>query len=127
MVVQIPFCNAIYTQVTVKADESYFLFSACVVFKVAYNVTDTSGRVDSQDFTSVSDISKQGTRLNLPWSDGNKLDVTVRAIDVLGKYLDESVTVYRDATPPLIEDLWLTRGDRLNVSVHRIEDFTEMT
>ena len=127
MVVQIPFRNAIYTQVTVKADESYFLFSACVAFKVAYNVTDASGSVDSQDLTSVPDISKQGTRLNLPWTDGNKLDVTVRAIDVLGKYLDESVTVYRDATPPLIEDLWLTRGDRLNVSVHRIEDFTEMT
>ncbi|XP_078334035.1 uncharacterized protein LOC111124258 [Crassostrea virginica] len=100
---------------------------ACVDFKVAYNITDASGSVDSQDFTSVSDISKQGNRLNLPWTDGNKLDVTVRAIDVLGKYLDESVTVYRDATPPLIEDLWLTRGDRLNVSVHRIEDFREMT
>ena len=96
-------------------------------FKISYNVTDTSGIVDSQDFTSVPDISKQGTRLNLPWTDGNKLDVTVRAIDALGKYLDESVTVYRDATPPLIEDLWLTRGDRLNVSVHRIEDFAEMT
>lgn len=96
-------------------------------FKVAYNVTDTSGIVDSQDFTSVSSIKAQGNQLNLPWSDGNKLDVTVRAIDVLGKYLDESVTVYRDATPPLIEDLWLTRGDRLNVSVHRVEDFAEMT
>ena len=34
--------------------------------------------------------------------------------------------VYRDATPPVIENLWLTRGDRVNVSVHRIEDFTEM-
>nr|XP_034314147.1 uncharacterized protein LOC105348718 isoform X1 [Crassostrea gigas] len=100
---------------------------ACVDFKVAYNVTDTSGIVDSQDFTSVSSITAQGNQLNLPWSDGNKLDVTVRAIDVLGKYLDESVTVYRDATPPLIEDLWLTRGDRLNVSVHRVEDFAEMT
>ena len=96
-------------------------------FKVAYNITDASGSVDSQDFTSVPDISKQGNRLNLPWTDGNKLDVTVRAIDVLGKYLDDSVTVYRDATPPLIEDLWLTKGDRLNVSVHRIEDLTEMT
>ena len=105
----------------------FFWFLACVDFKVAYNVTDASGSVDSQDFTSVPDISKQGNRLNLPWTDGNKLDVTVRAIDVLGKYLDESVTVYRDATPPLIEDLWLTRGDRLNVSVHRIEDFREMT
>ncbi|XP_061181031.1 uncharacterized protein LOC133189645 [Saccostrea echinata] len=100
---------------------------ALVDFKVAYNVTDTVSTVDSQGFTSVSSIFKQGDQLNLPWTDGNKLDVTVRAIDVLGKYLDESVTVYRDASPPHIEDLWLTRGDRLNVSVHRIEDFKEMT
>ncbi|XP_055997828.1 uncharacterized protein LOC125647098 [Ostrea edulis] len=100
---------------------------ACVDYKVWYKVTDATSIVDNQDFTSVSAISKQGDQLNLPWTDGNKLEVTVRAIDVLGKYLDESVTVYRDATPPQIEDLWLTRGDRLNVSVHRIEDFTKMT
>jgi hypothetical protein len=56
-----------------------------------------------------------------------QLNVTVQAYDILGNYNDETVTVYRDATPPIIENLWLTRGDRLNVSVHSLEDFTKMT
>nr|XP_034301655.1 uncharacterized protein LOC105322112 [Crassostrea gigas] len=100
---------------------------AIVDFKVAYIVYDSNGAQDSQALKSVSDIHDQAQTLSVIWVDGNKLVATVKAIDVLGKTLEEEVTVYRDATPPVIEDLWLTRGDRLNVSVHRLEDFAEMT
>lgn len=102
-------------------------FAAIVDFKVAYTVYDSIGAQDSQALKSVSDIHDQAQTLSVTWVDGNKLVATVKAIDVLGKTLEEEVTVYRDATPPVIEDLWLTRGDRLNVSVHRLEDFAEMT
>lgn len=102
-------------------------FAAIVDFKVAYIVYDSNGAQDSQALKSVSDIHDQAQTLSVIWVDGNKLVATVKAIDVLGKTLEEEVTVYRDATPPVIEDLWLTRGDRLNVSVHRLEDFAEMT
>jgi FlaG/FlaF family flagellin (archaellin) len=103
------------------------LFTAIVDFKVAYQVYNSSGLQDSRHLQSVSNIQHQADTLSISWQDGNKLTTTVRAIDVLDKTKEEAVTVYRDATPPVIEDLWLTRGDRLNVSVHRIEDFAQMT
>ena len=96
-------------------------------FKVSYDVYDVNGVKDSRGLTSVSDIQNQYDILNLNWADGDKMFTVVRAIDVLGKYNEENQTVYRDASPPVIEDLWLTRGERLNISVHRIEDFKEMT
>lgn len=103
------------------------MLAAIVEFKVAYTVYDSNGAQDLQALTSVSNIHNQAQTLSVIWVDGNKLVATVKAIDVLGKTLEEEVTVYRDATPPVIEDLWLTRGDRLNVSVHQLEDFAEMT
>ncbi|KAK3101903.1 hypothetical protein FSP39_007221, partial [Pinctada imbricata] len=100
---------------------------AIVDFKVSYDVYDVNGVKDTRGLMSVSDIQNQYDILNLNWADGDKMYTVVRAIDVLGKYNEENQTVYRDASPPVIEDLWLTRGERLNVSVHRIEDFKEMT
>ena len=82
---------------------------------------------DFRDFKSVQDIEEESEYLNLVWSDGDRADITVRAVDIFNKTLDETVTVYRDATPPIIENLWLTRGDRLNISVHSLEDFAKMT
>jgi hypothetical protein len=82
---------------------------------------------DSKELTSVSDISKESDTLTLDWTDGDKAVITVVAVDIFNKTLNDTLTIYRDATPPVIENLWLTRGDRLNVSVHRLEDFMEMT
>jgi len=73
-----------------------------------------------------SQLKDQFVSLTIDWADGDKLNVTVQAYDILGEFKEETMEVYRDATPPVIENLWLTRGDRVNVSVHRIEDFTEM-
>ncbi|XP_056015772.1 uncharacterized protein LOC125675332 [Ostrea edulis] len=101
--------------------------AGCVDFKVEFFVYDGSGVRDSRELTSVSDISKESESLTLDWSDGDKAVITVVAVDIFNKTLNDTLTVFRDATPPIIENLWLTRGDRLNISVHRLEDFTEMT
>ncbi|KAK3099491.1 hypothetical protein FSP39_005250, partial [Pinctada imbricata] len=100
---------------------------AIVDFKVSYEIYDVNGMKSNRELTSISDVKDEHDVLTISWEDGDKLIVNVRAIDVFKKYNEENVTVYRDATPPVIEDLWLTKGDRLNISVHRIEDFQEMT
>lgn len=99
----------------------------CVDFLVSYIVRDGTSMKDNRTFESVRNIEDQSEYLNLVWSDGDRADITVRAVDIFDKTLDETVTIYKDATPPVIENLWLTRGDRLNISVHSLEDFAEMT
>lgn len=96
-------------------------------FLVSYIVKDGTSVKDFRTFKSVRNIEDESEYLNLVWSDGDRADITVRAVDIFDKTLDETVTVYKDATPPVIENLWLTRGDRLNISVHSVEDFAEMT
>ena len=103
------------------------VFKGCVDFLISYTVNDGRSVKDFRKFESVLDIQKQSEYLNLVWSDGDRADITVRAVDIFDKTLDDTVTVYRDATPPIIENLWLTRGDRLNISVHSLEDFAKMT
>ncbi|XP_021356985.1 uncharacterized protein LOC110452658 [Mizuhopecten yessoensis] len=100
-----------------------------VDFWVSFAVYTDSGTLkDSQVLTTVKpNIHDQSTSLTVDWEDGDKLNVTVRAIDVMQKYDDVELTVYRDHTPPVIRDLWLTRGGRTNLSVHSLEDFTTMT
>ena len=65
--------------------------------------------------------------LTIDWSDGDMLNVTVQAYDILGEYNEETIIVYRDATPPIIQNLWLTKGDSRNISVHSVTDFTQLT
>lgn len=90
-------------------------------------VNDGSSVKDFRAFKSVRNIKDESEYLNLVWSDGDRADITVRAVDIFDKTLDDTVTIYKDATPPVIENLWLTRGNRLNISVHSVEDFAEMT
>lgn len=94
---------------------------------MSYTVNDGSSVKDFRAFKSVRNIKDESEYLNLVWSDGDRADITVRAVDIFDKTLDETVTIYKDATPPVIENLWLTRGGRLNISVHSVEDFAEMT
>ena len=75
----------------------------------------------------MQDISTESEILTMDWTDGDKAVITVVAKDIFNKTLNDNLTVYRDSTPPIIENLWLTRGERLNLTVHRLEEFTEMT
>lgn len=80
-----------------------------------------------QSFLETDSVLDESTSLPVTWDDGARLDITVRAFDILDEYMDETISVYKDSSPPIIENLWLTRGERVNVSVHNVEDFTLMT
>ncbi|CAG2200973.1 unnamed protein product [Mytilus edulis] len=79
------------------------------------------------NFVSTSDVRDEATSLSVTWNDGDRLDVTVRAYDIFDIFIDDVVTVFKDTSPPKIENLWLSNGDRVNVSVHSFEDFSKMT
>ena len=55
-----------------------------------------------------------------------KLDIQVRATDIIGSLADDVIKVKVDMSAPVIEDLWLTRGGRVNISVHNVEDLTKL-
>lgn len=106
--------------------EFYFLLG-CVDFLTEFSVYDGQGLKDNQPLTSVQNISTESEILTMNWSDGDKAYITVVAKDIFNKTLNDTLIIYRDSTPPIIKNLWLTRGDRFNISVHRLEDFTKMT
>jgi hypothetical protein len=54
-------------------------------------------------------------------------DITVRAYDIFDVHAEDVVTVYKDTSQPEVENLWLSSGDLVNISVHSIEDFSQMT
>jgi len=102
--------------------------SGIVDFKVSFQVNSSTTSIkDSRLLTSISYIHDQAETVTVNWADGDKLDFIVRASDIMSVYEEEVVTVYRDATFPLIENMWLTRGKRKNIYVHNLEDFQEMT
>ena len=65
--------------------------------------------------------------MSVNWNDGDRLDVTVRAYDIFDVHAEDVVTVYKDTSQPEVENLWLSSGDLVNISVHSIEDFSQMT
>lgn len=65
--------------------------------------------------------------MNITWEDGYRLDITIKALDILDNYKDDIISVYKDVSSPVIQNLWLTKGDRVNISVHSMEDFSKMT
>ena len=82
---------------------------------------------DQQPFIQTKNVLEQSGTIDVTWDDGNRLDITVRAFDIFEKFAEDTITVFKDTSPPRIDNLWLSRGDRMNISVHNIEDFTKMT
>lgn len=100
-------------------------FTGIVKFDIAHDVYGPSNK-SSSSFTLVSDVYAEMAVQNVAWDDGDKLIVTIRAYDLLENYRDEIISVYKDATPPIISNLWLTKGDRINIAVHSVKEFNDM-
>lgn len=60
-------------------------------------------------------------------SDGKQITFFIRGYDVMGSSAEDNVTIWIDKSPPIIENVWLTRGDNLNISVHNVIGLEELT
>lgn len=65
--------------------------------------------------------------INEDLEDGKQLTFLIRGYDVMQNYGEDNATVTIDLSPPEISNLWLTKGDMLNISVHSIEELNEIT
>lgn len=59
--------------------------------------------------------------------DGKRFTFYIRGVDAVESYAEDNVTVMVDLTPPVIENLWITKGDILNLSVHDVLELNKMT
>ncbi|CAC5401969.1 unnamed protein product [Mytilus coruscus] len=98
------------------------------VVKFDINYTVTGPHVTSfLEYKHVDDILQEFEQLEVIWEDGQKLDISVKATDIVWESIEESITVYKDTSQPIIEDLWLSRDSKEELYVHHIEDFSKMT
>ncbi|XP_076086955.1 uncharacterized protein LOC143057529 [Mytilus galloprovincialis] len=97
-----------------------------VRFEIVHDVNGTKLKSSSK-FTVVSNVYAQFTVRNVTWDDGDQLKTTIRAFDILENYRDETIITYKDSTPPVISNLWLTKGDRIDTAVHSLKELNEMT
>ncbi|XP_071153805.1 uncharacterized protein [Mytilus edulis] len=98
------------------------------VVKFDVNYTVTGPDVTSfLEYKNVDDILQELEVLEVSWEDGQKLDISVKATDIVWEFIEESITVYKDTSQPMIENLWLSRDSKEELYVHHIEDFSKMT
>ncbi len=108
------------------------ILSAIVEYKTAFEIDHAGGDTITtvpQDSEFTSRGLDQSQTISPTLVDGDTLHYWIRAFDVRGasESLEKDVVVHFDTSPPIIENLWLTRGDRLNLAVHYIEELSEMT
>lgn len=80
-----------------------------------------------QAYTDVPNILQESEILYVTWEDGQKLDISVKATDIIGEYAEDSITIYKDISNPELENLWLSYGNKTELFVHRLEDLSLMT
>ena len=105
----------------------YIFFSRLGItrFQVAYNVTYESDLTE-YPLRDIDDLNAESQVINTDIIDGMRFDIQVRATDITGSFADDIISVKVDMSGPVIKDLWLTRGDRLNISVHNAKDLTKL-
>nr|KAG5709290.1 hypothetical protein BaRGS_018042 [Batillaria attramentaria] len=99
-------------------------------FTTAYGVDSAGGSTLSvpADFSFSVEPDLGGLKtMQAGVKDGQSLTFWVRAYDIRDDYLEESVTVHVDSSPPVITNLWLTKDHIENISVHGLEQLNEMT
>lgn len=65
--------------------------------------------------------------LDVTWEDGQKLDISVKATDMVGKFTEDTTAIFKDTTAPEITRLWLTYGNKTELYVHRQDDFSSLS
>ncbi|CAH1783330.1 unnamed protein product, partial [Owenia fusiformis] len=104
--------------------------NAIVRFNYTFLKDHSGGRnittMPEDNWNPTDNVLDQGQRLDIPREDGDTVRLWVRAIDVMGTYVNDSVCVHFDSSPPVIEDIWLVDNDREQLAVHNVRDLYEM-
>ena len=104
-------------------------YSGIIRFETAYTV-ELHNISKYNDFTPIPDEYFHGQKMiytNEKFIDGKRLTYFVRGYDAIGEFAEDNVTVMIDLSPPVIQNLWLTKGNLLNISVHSVLELNELT
>ena len=48
-------------------------------------------------------------------------------MDAVESFAQDNITTMVDMSPPVVENLWITKGDLLNLSVHNVLELNELS
>ncbi|XP_019617771.1 PREDICTED: uncharacterized protein LOC109465072 [Branchiostoma belcheri] len=100
-----------------------------LLFQTDWSVDHQGGRSLSSppgNWQNVTDMTVTQSR-DVPREDGDTVRFWVRAYDVMSNFADDYVTIHVDSSPPVIEDIFLSRGGIHTLAVHHSQDLFEMT
>lgn len=98
-------------------------------FDIGYDV-ELNGVTRRVDFFPVPDELFDHEKMiirNESLEDGKRFTFYIRGVDAVESYAQDNVTVMVDLTPPVIDNLWITKGNILNLSVHNVLELNKMT
>ncbi|XP_078682372.1 uncharacterized protein LOC144916849 [Branchiostoma floridae x Branchiostoma belcheri] len=101
-----------------------------VLFQTDWAVDHQGGRSLSSppgNWQNVTDLMLQRQSRDVPREDGDTVRFWVRAFDVMNNFADDYVTIHVDSSPPVIEDIFLSRGGVDTLAVHHSQDLFHMT
>ncbi|XP_060572684.1 uncharacterized protein LOC132730723, partial [Ruditapes philippinarum] len=99
-----------------------------VRFDIA-RIVEVDGKTDYISFEPVPDDFFKLEKMvytDEEFVDGKKLTYFIRGIDAVGEFAEDNVTVMIDLSPPVIQNLWLTKGDWANISVHSVLELNKL-
>ncbi|KAL3841827.1 hypothetical protein ACJMK2_019926 [Sinanodonta woodiana] len=101
--------------------------NAILAFHVKYVIMYAQTLIRQRDFYETANLLAEETFITESLEDGERINVWVRAYDAVRAYVEDFVYATADSSPPVIRNLWLTKGDFLNVSVHNVLELNQMT
>ncbi|XP_046581225.1 uncharacterized protein LOC124288740 [Haliotis rubra] len=98
-------------------------------FRTSYKVDHQGGSSitsppDDNLFTSQG--LNQSQTITPSLVDGDTVRFWIRAYDIVLKMKEENATVHIDTSPPVIENLWLSRSSCLNISTRLVEELHDV-
>ncbi|XP_078616232.1 uncharacterized protein LOC144884653 [Branchiostoma floridae x Branchiostoma japonicum] len=100
-----------------------------VMFQTDRAVDHHGGRtlvVPPGNWQDVTSIMTEEQDLDIARQDGDTVRVWIRAFDVMGNVAVENVTIHVDSSPPILDDISLSRHGVTNLAVHHSEDLFNM-
>ena len=97
-----------------------------VNFLYKYRKYSPSGEEKSNFSFVPNPLSQQLTIMDTTVADGDTLEITIKAIDIMNNTLDDSITLYVDSSPPIVEEMYLMKDGYRYLFVHNTTDLSEM-
>ncbi|XP_078701246.1 uncharacterized protein LOC144927586 [Branchiostoma floridae x Branchiostoma belcheri] len=97
-------------------------------FKVAYTKDHAGGSTMTTAPSSGWSAGDLNTQFSSTASkvDGDTVKLWVKASDIMGNEITDSITAHIDSSAPVIENMWLASGDETNIVVHNSVELYEM-